>query len=269
MKIKEIICKSILTKSSLPDCDYVINPYRGCLHGCSYCYASFMKKYTNHPEPWGSYLDIKTNAAEILQKELPRKKKGIILFSSVTDPYQPLESKYQLTKKCLEVLIPHQWPVSFLTKSNLILRDIKLLSQFKKCEIGLSLNTTSENTRKIFEPHTTSIQKRLTTLGELHNQGFRTYAFISPLLPELIDLESLFKKLKGKVNFIGFENLNPYFRIWPNIQKAIKEYFPGLLPTYQRYFSDDKYRSSYWTPIQLEIKHLSKKSKIPAKIYFH
>lgn len=110
MKIKEIKSKTILSKTGLP-ADYVINPYVGCLHACAYCYARFMKRFTGHREPWGQFLDIKINAPELLEKEIRKKKKGKVMFSSVTDPYLPLERKYQLTRQCLKILLEYQWPI--------------------------------------------------------------------------------------------------------------------------------------------------------------
>ena len=105
VNIQEKSAKNVLTKSGLPGVDYVINPYVGCLHGCQYCYADFMRKYTKHTEPWGKFSDIKINAPQALAKELHKIKGGTVMLSSVTDPYNPLERKYTLTRKILKVLL--------------------------------------------------------------------------------------------------------------------------------------------------------------------
>src|SRR3990172_5539619 len=151
--IREIKAKSILTKSGIPGVDYCINPYVGCSHGCRYCYATFMKKYTGHTEPWGSFVDVKINAPEILQKQLKRAKRGRVLISSVTDAYQPIESKYKLTRQCLEILLQSQFPVDILTKSPLVLRDTDLIKKFKDIEVGITITTNEEKIR----PHVDSI----------------------------------------------------------------------------------------------------------------
>ena len=91
--IKEIKAKSILTRSRIPGVDYCLNPYVGCFHGCRYCYATFMKRFTGHTEPWGNFVDVKINAPEILQRQLKRKTKGRVMVSSVTDAYQPIETR--------------------------------------------------------------------------------------------------------------------------------------------------------------------------------
>ena len=118
MKLREITCKSVLTKSKLPEVDYCINPYTGCMHSCIYCYACFMRRFTGHlNEDWGAFVDIKTNAPFILEKELKcsrSNKKGIALLGSVTDAYQPVERHYQLTRKILKILLEHNFSISIL-----------------------------------------------------------------------------------------------------------------------------------------------------------
>ncbi len=123
MIVKEILAKSIITKSNLPEADFVINPYTGCSHACNYCYAEFMKKWSNHFEPWGEFVDVKSNALDLIDSPEKYSDKTILL-SSVTDPYQPLEAKYQLTRRILEALIPVQPKIGILTKSRLVSRDI-------------------------------------------------------------------------------------------------------------------------------------------------
>jgi DNA repair photolyase len=141
MEMREIKAKSILTKSNLPDADYVINPYVGCTHSCIYCYARFMKRFTGHKEEWGKFVDVKINAPELIPEKTLKYKNKFIFLASVTDAYLPLEIKYQLTRKILEKLIPLQPNLGVQTKSDLIIRDIDLLKQFKKCEVGITITT--------------------------------------------------------------------------------------------------------------------------------
>ena len=165
MKIKIIKCKSVLTKSNLPKVDYCINPYVGCMHSCVYCYARFMRRFTGHAEPWGHFLDIKVNAPEVLAKELARNpRKGTVLLGSVTDAYQPVERKYRLTRAILEILLKHNFPVSILTKSDLVVRDIDLFRQFSECEVGLTITSMDENVARNFEPHASSPKRGLRRL---------------------------------------------------------------------------------------------------------
>lgn len=129
MKVKEITVKDYLTKSNLPTIDYVINPYVGCPHGCKYCYASFMKRFTGHDEEWGTFIDIKRCDKKIDVKKLENKS---LFISSVTDCYNEYEEKYEITRDILKQLIDVNVDITISTKSKLILRDLDILKKLKK-----------------------------------------------------------------------------------------------------------------------------------------
>ena len=150
MKLREIKAKNILSKSQIYD--YALNPYVGCQHICVYCYAKFMKRFTGHRESWGEFVDVKINAPELLVSEVNRKKIGRVWISGVCDPYQPVEKRYELTRRCLAILAEKGWPFTVQTKSFLVLRDIELLKSAKGAEVGLTITTEDEKIRKIFEP---------------------------------------------------------------------------------------------------------------------
>ncbi len=204
--IKEIKAKSILTRSGIPGVDYCLNPYVGCFHGCRYCYATFMKRFTGHTEPWGSFVDVKINAPEILQRQLKRKTKGLVMVSSVTDAYQPIEARYKLARKCLEVLLQYQFPVDILTKSPLVLRDLDLIKEFNDVAVGVTITTNYEKIRKVFEPKAPTITARINTLKKLHNNGINTYAFIGPVLP--MNPEALIEKISPHIDSIIIDKMN-------------------------------------------------------------
>lgn len=202
---------------------YCINPYVGCAHACRYCYATFMKRFTGHTEPWGSFVDVKINAPEVLRRELKRAEKGGIILSSVTDPYQPLEAKYQITRKCLEVLTLFQFPVDILTKSPLVLRDIDIISRLKNAEVGITITTDDERIRKIFEPKAPAIHVRMEALKKLHGAGIKTYAFIGPVLP--MNPENLLRQVKPYVNHVLIDRMNYENRIrWLYKKHGIEEW---------------------------------------------
>lgn len=205
-KIQEVKAKSILTKSGIPGVDYCINPYGGCFHACKYCYATFMKRFTGHTEAWGRFVDIKVNAPEVLQRQLKKKLKGHVMISSVTDAYQPVEARYKLTRKCLEILLQHQLPVDILTKSPLVLRDIDLIKEFNDIEVGITITTDNEKIRKVFEPKAPSITSRINTIRKLHNNGINTYAFIGPVLP--MNPEALLEKISPYVDSVIIDRMN-------------------------------------------------------------
>lgn len=206
MKVKEIKAKSILSRSQVYD--YALNPYVGCGHGCIYCYAKFMKRFTGHRERWGDFVDVKINAPELLAGEVKKKKVGKVWISGVCDPYQPLEKKYMITKRCLEVLAENAWPFTVQTKSPLVLRDIGILKMSEDAEVGFTITTADEKIRKIFEPGAPPLWKRIEALAILHSEGIRTFAMIAPVLP---GAEGLATVLSGGVDYVLVDRLNYHY----------------------------------------------------------
>jgi DNA repair photolyase len=209
MIIKEIYAKSILSKSRVFDC--AVNPYVGCEHACTYCYARFMKRFTSHKEAWGEFVDVKVNAVGLLKNEIKNKKVGRVWISGTCDPYQPLEKEYELTKGCLEILLKCGWPITVQTKSPLILRDIELLTKSNGIEVGLSITTSNENIGRVFEPKSPSVRERIETLEKLHSTGIKTFAMIAPILPQS---EGLAAWLSGKVDYVLIDRMNYHYADW-------------------------------------------------------
>jgi DNA repair photolyase len=209
MIVKEIEAKTILSKSQIYD--YALNAYVGCQHGCVYCYAKFMKRFTGHREPWGAFVDVKINAPELLAREVKKKRKGRVWMSGVCDAYQPLERKYLLTGRCLEILVEQGWPVTIQTKSPLVLRDIAILKRSADAEVGFTITTADEKVRRIFEPGAPPIAKRVEALGILHAEGIQTFVMIAPLLPHA---EGLVDMLKGKVDDVLIDRYNYHYADW-------------------------------------------------------
>jgi DNA repair photolyase len=254
MKVGKLRCKSLLNQSKLAD--YCINPYIGCQHACRYCYAEFItKKFTKHGEAWGEFVDVKINAPLVLKKEIS-KKRGRVLISSLTDPYQPLERKFELTRKILEVLLAHRFPVSIQTKSSLVLRDLDLIEKSGDIEVGLTITTLEDEIRKKFEPHSSSIEERLGAIEILKQHGIKTYVFFGPLLPYLSDLElenyfELMRKLKVDLVFVDKLNLKP--GIWKNLVGVLKDY--NLLDKWKDIFFG---KNDYYAELKARIGEVSK-----------
>ncbi len=247
MKLREIHSKTILSVSKIYD--YVINPYVGCQHACTYCYARFMKKFSGHSEPWGEFVDVKINSADLLQVEITRKRKGTVWVSGVCDPYQPLEAKYQLTRRCLKILVSHNWPVVIQTRSPLVLRDMDILKKAVNMEVGFSITTADDSIRELFEPHAPSITDRLRALEELHNSGIRTYAMIAPLLP---GAEALAEALEGKVDYILVDRMNYHYADW----------------IYRKYGLEDKLSDDSFYRVSRKIALMCRKSGMDCRIVF-
>jgi DNA repair photolyase len=264
MKIKEIKVKSAIVKSNLPGGGFVINPYIGCSHGCSYCYARFMKRFTGHKEEWGSFVDVKTNAHETIPKNTDRYRDRSIIIGSVCDPYQPIEKRYRITRKIIKKLIPLQPKLEILTKSDLVLRDVDLLGMFKEVTVVISLSTLNESHRRILE-NATSATRRMDALRELHEHGIKTVLFISPILPGLTDWEEMILTTKGFVDGYWFENLNLYLSIKKNIFDFLNKINHKLIDRYKEIYSN----SEYWKREERRIRMFCDEKKVEYHVYFH
>ncbi len=264
MKIEFREAKSIITKSNIPSIDYVINPYTGCQHGCIYCYAEFMIRFTGHKgDKWGQFLDIKTFD---LDKIKPQKYNGkVILLSSVTDPYLPLEKKYQNTRKILEKLVSTEAEISILTKSKLVLRDLDLFKEFKNIRVGISISTLDVEFAKVIERAASSPLDRINAIKQISNAGVETYTFISPYFPEITNYKAIIKEIRDYTGRFLFENLNFRPHNIPRIMNIIKTHYPRLVPKYKEIQKD----RTYWDILEHEIKNYCQQKNLNYKIEFH
>jgi len=240
-KINETQAKTILTKSGLPGSDWVINPYNGCQFACMYCYAAQIARW-NHPnEEWGSFVDVKMNAAELLKKELKTKDMGFIFFSSVTDPYTGLEAKYNLTRKCLEVLVDfgYEGKIGIQTKSPLVLKDIDILKRLKNVQVGFTVTTLDDKVSRFLEVMAPPVTERIKALKELNKQGIKTYAFIGPLLPHFVknktEINNLLDALQDAgVPEVWFEHINLSSKIKARLFEYLKKEAPELIVEFEK-----------------------------------
>jgi len=261
MKIKEINAKSCMTKSKITD--YVINPYVGCLHKCSYCYAIFMKRFMNIKEEWGYFCQAKINCPDLLEKELEKNKPGHIWMSSVTDCYSPVEEKYKLTRKILEVIVKSPYKKKFtfeiLTKSALVRRDFDLLKELN-VDLGMTINTLNEKYSRVIEPFASPPKERIKVLREAKDFGIKAHGFISPILP-FTNLEKLFKELSF-CDYVWVELLN----IKGSVLKRMMPVFEKEFPDYVDDFKDmvNNYEE-YHRRIKEVVKVLSKKYKLKVR----
>lgn len=246
--IREIKVRNILTKSDLPVCDYSVNPYVGCTHACRYCYASFMKRFTGHAEPWGSFLDVK------YWEKIPHPEKydGKELFiGSVTDPYLPQEEKFCRTRALLEELQASGVRLSIATKSDLVLRDLDLIKTFSDARVSWSVNTLDEDFRKDMD-NAASIERRLEVMKVFHDAGVRTTCFISPIFPCITDVKAIIERVKGQCNLIWLENLNLRGSFKGAILDYIREKHPELTGLYEEIYC--KGELGYWQSLDRTVK---------------
>jgi radical SAM domain protein len=262
MKVKEIKVSNYLSKSNLPGFDFVINPYIGCSHACLYCYASFMKRITNHSENWGSFIDIKLTDKELDLKKIQNKN---IFMSSVTDCYLPLEKDYLITRNILEELERVSCNLTISTKSSLILRDLDILKRFKNLTICISINTVDERFKNDMDK-ASSIKERINTLKVLHENNIHTVAFVSPIFPYITNIEDIVKATKYYVDEYWFENLKLRGEYKKDILNYIKNNYKELYSKYvDIYFN---LNMTYWKDLRIDIKNICNKYNLKYKIFF-
>lgn len=241
MKTTEITCKYAISPSRLPGYDYALNPYRGCGHGCAYCYAPDVLR---EQREWGTFVDVKRNIPIILAKEVKRKKKGVVGIGTVTDAYQPIEKECQVTRFSLEQLLKEDFPICIQTKSDLVLRDMDLITRFSDSEVGFTIAFLNESTRKLFEPNASPIERRLSALRTLSDEGVKTWAFIGPILPH-VSLDELLE-LAGRISDTGVDHvlvdkLNLKRSTRKNILKRLDGKSPELHSMYSGNISDEEH----------------------------
>ena len=251
-----ITCKTALSPSKLPGLNYSLNPYVGCEHGCSYCYSPSVLRDPELAASWGKAVRVKQNIAEVLAKEVTRKPKGVVGLSTVTDPYQPIEAKLGLTRKCLELLSKHDFPISIQTKSALVLRDIDLVLP-GKTEVGVTITTMDRRIAALIEPGASPPEARAQVLDDLSSRGVATWLFLGPIIPELNDAgESLRKVIEVAARTkskIIYDKLNLKWLVMGRLGPVLESERPGLAMRLPGLVNAG---SQHWLKVKLEIKKI-------------
>jgi DNA repair photolyase len=261
MIVREIEASDYLTKSKIGG--YAINPYVGCPHACKYCYAVFMKRFTNHQEPWGEFLDVKRCDKPIDLKKIKGKS---VFLSTATDCYNPYEKKYEVTRKILEQLANADCDLKISTRSDLILRDMDLLKKMKRLSVAVSLNTLDEGFREDMD-RGSPIEKRLNVLETMKENGIYSILFMSPIFIGITEWEGLIEKTKSYVDEYWFEDLNLRETYKKTILDYIEKKRPELFSTYgEIYVKRDKTKM---LEMDNAIKEYCIKNKIKFTDYFH
>ncbi len=257
IKLSHIETKSVMTKSNTPLGGYSVNPYVGCPHACRYCYASFMKRFTGHTEPWGTFLDVKHWPAIKDAKKYAGQK---IVIGTVTDGYNPLEETYENTRRLLEELKDSGGDIVICTKSDLVLRDLDLLKEVnEKCQLTVSwsVNTLDEEFRNDMDA-AASIECRLSAMKKVYDAGIRTICFISPVFPGITDIEAIFERAKDQCDLIWLENLNLRGGFKADIMNYIAEKHPELVPLYDSIYN--KKERSYFENLERKAREMAERN---------
>lgn len=191
VEVREILVDRVLFQEG--DGNYYLNPYVGCMIGCEFCYVAERADLSWGMQglaamPWGKRLEVKVNAPEVLARELRLSPPGIVRMSPIlTDPYQPVERRYRITRGCLEAMQPTGFAPFVLTRAVRALEDLELLRRFPRAAVGYSIPTNDDRYRRMVEPGADSVDDRLAALAEFHRAGVFTAAVIQPILPMEVD----------------------------------------------------------------------------------
>jgi len=287
LTIKEIEAKSILRKHKKIDSwflsRYGMNLYRGCTHNCVYCDGRAEGYYVEGE--FGSDVAVKVNALEVLRRELDPKRKRtpfkrgyVIVGGGVGDSYQPVEEKYELTRKTLELLFEKKFPVHILTKSTLVKRDVDILKKINETSraiVSFSFSSTDETISRIFEPGVPSPRKRLETISFFKDKGIACGMFLLPVIPFITDIKDVMEKTIQDaqdvgVDFIIFGGMTlkdgrqkEYFL------NVLQQYYPKLILEYQMIYQGSKWGEAipdYYSQLHQTFNTLMKQYKIPKRI---
>lgn len=223
-KIVEIEVRQALSRSGLPDVDYALNPYIGCAHGCLYCYAKAYTRFRDVVENWGSIVVVKKNIVDLLEDDVKRVRRGVVGIGTITDPYQPVEALYGLTRKSIEILLENGFRVSIQTKSSLVLRDLDILRTHRGAvDVGITITSTRNLSKvRFLEPYSTPPLARVETLKKIAREGVKTWIFYGPIVPgyndslgEVVEILRIAKETNSIVYFDKFRVKKFMYRSTP------------------------------------------------------
>ena len=254
--------KTIITRNNSPDVGFEtsVNPYRGCEHGCIYCYARPTHEYLGFSAglDFESKIMVKKNAPELLESELssPKWKPQVVVMSGVTDPYQPVERKLKLTRRCLEVLARFRNPVAIITKNHLVTRDADILRELAANDaaaVNISVTSLDPKLQRVLEPRTSAPRSRLDAIAHLHAEGIPVGVMVAPIIPGLTDHEvpAILKACaEAGAQFAGYTVVRLPWAVAPLFERWLDEHFPDrkekILGRIRHLRGGEKLNQSQW-----------------------
>lgn len=234
MTVEEIQCKTILNRSKMGFSDYTLNAYQGCVFGCSYCYVPVMRARRGQLDAtrWGGWVQVKINAPDVLRRQMLRvEPHERISIGTATDSWQPLEKKYEISRRILQELAYYPNPVHILTRSPLLLRDIDILTRIENLRVGVSLPSFDEDVRRVFEPFAPTFQGRVNLVRRLVDAGLYVSLFFCPVLYGVMDNAEAVEDFVRRAADLGVKRI-----IWDTLNYTETLWKPhlGLLQEYRR-----------------------------------
>src|SRR6266567_3473001 len=253
VEYREEPCKVALNRVRGMPFDWSLNPYMGCVHRCTFCYVRAFEQRADRPSGsgYGSSIRVKVNVAEVLRRELARSSwtRDPVAIGAATDPYQPAEGRYRLTRACVEALAEGSTPFSIITRGPLIVRDVDVLADAARradVSVAVSVPTVDEDIWRRTEPGTAPPRQRLRALKTLVDAGIRASVGMAPILPGLSDRPELLEQVVREAREAGacgvwanLLNLRPGTR--EHFLTALAEDYPQQLPAYERLYARRSY----------------------------
>lgn len=259
-------CRTALSRSRLPDLDYSLNPYVGCEHGCIYCYGRSMLR-RSEALSWGNFVKVKRNIARVLAREVKVKPKGIVGVSTVTDPYQPVEAEYRLTRRCIEILSEAGFHVSIQTKSNLLLRDLDLIRP-ENFDVGVTITTMDRGLACIIEPKAPPPEKRVEVLEAVSALGAETWLFLGPIIPGVNDdtenLERIVEIARKTRSELIYDKLNLRRWVYEAMNSALSKNYDRLATVVFNKLTDVR----WWKEVSEQIRRLCRRKGVTCEPAF-
>jgi DNA repair photolyase len=268
VEYREEPCRSALNRVQGMGFAWSLNPYMGCVHRCTFCYVRAFERRADRPsdDRYGTSIRVKTNVAEVLRKELARPswQREVVAIGAATDPYQPAEGRYKLTRACLEVLADAGNPFQIITRGPMIVRDVDVLvraAQRAEVSVTFSIPTLDPEIWRKTEPGTAPPHQRLRALEQLVAAGIRVGVGMAPILPGLSDQPKLMADVVRAARAAGACG------IWANLlylKPGTKEHYlaalerdwPELLPQYEELYGRRAYPDA--TEIRAQVRELAK-----------
>ncbi|HID60488.1 MAG TPA: radical SAM protein [Hadesarchaea archaeon] len=261
------VCRTALSVSKLPGLRYSLNPYVGCEHGCRYCYVPDILGGEKLAFKWGSTVKAKKNIAEVLAREVMKKPKGIVGVSTICDPYQPIEAKLMLTRRCIEILAQHDFPVSIQTKSKLVLRDADMIVP-EKFDVGVTISTMDLKLVSRLEPGASLPDERVQVLEEFSSRGVETWLFLGPIIPGINDSEESMTQVIDVAartrSKIIYDRLNPKRWVMDRLAPVLTKERPDLAERLSDFMRD----GSVWRQICLRVESICRELGIKCEAAF-
>jgi DNA repair photolyase len=281
---ERVAAKQVMNRVNFPQMPFAwsLNPYRGCTHGCSFCYArethSFMG--LSPDDTFQKHIFVKGNAPEVLERQLERLARkhrynlramaeeiGLLCIGTATDPYQPVEAREKLTQSCLEVLARYSVPVTITTRSPLILRDLDLLTKMDVRSVNISVNTLNRKVWRDLEPASPAPGKRLETVRELVRNGVNAGILLAPIVPFLTDSEEELEAVILAAREYQARFVSPsVLRLAPDVKTwflhTIADRYPELMPKYRQLYRTAFPSRTYADALMRRVRRLMQKYEV-------